>query len=175
MIGEKETGAREVSSPPVEAMLNGTECGDVSHKSPTHSFETNNSKTLLVVNENGMTDTEPPHGSVTGSNGLILTKQIQDGDSTVITDMGVSPHRTNWLPSGSATGGHTARSTSECVQNSGALRTDPSTGTVLGQGISDTKNCTASSPAPAPATITIHRARKTMSRPAVSPAQKVTH
>nr|XP_033502837.1 histone-lysine N-methyltransferase EHMT1 isoform X1 [Epinephelus lanceolatus] len=175
--GEKEIAARLASSPPAETMLNGTECDDVRHKSPTHGSATANNKTLLLVNENGIPDTEPPHGSVTGSNGFILTKQQQEGGSAATPGLGVSPHRTNWLPSGSPTGGHTAKSppasASGCTQSSGALRTDPSTGTTSGQGTPDTKNGTASSPALAPAPVTIHRARKTMSRPAVSPAQKL--
>ena len=180
--GDKEIAARLASSPPAEIMLNGTECDDTRHKSPTHGSATANNKTLLLVNENGMPDTEPPHASVTGSNGFILTKQQQqqqESGSAATPALGVSPHRTNWLPSGSPTGGHTAKSppasASGCAQSSGALRTDPSTGTTSGQETPDTKNGTASSPAPAPAPIMIHRARKTMSRPAVSPAQKVNH
>lgn len=176
-IGDKQVAARLASSPAAEAMLNGIECDDMRHKSPTHGSETGNNKTLLLVNENGTSDTEPPHGSVTGSNGFILTKQQQESSSVATPALGVSPHRTNWLPSGSPAGGHATKpipaSASGCAQSSGALRTDPSTGTTLGQGTPDTKNDTASSPVPAPATVTIHRARKTMSRPAVSPAQKV--
>uniref|UniRef100_A0A665XB91 Euchromatic histone-lysine N-methyltransferase 1b n=1 Tax=Echeneis naucrates TaxID=173247 RepID=A0A665XB91_ECHNA len=149
-------------------MLNGTECDETRHKSPAPGSATGSNKTLLLLNENGLPDMEPPHGSVTGSNGFILTKQQQQE---------VSPPRTNWLPSGTSTGGHTVKPlpalASGCVQTSGVLRTDPSTGITLGQGISDTKNGTAPSPVPAPAPVTIHRARKTMSRPAVSPAQKV--
>uniref|UniRef100_A0A8C2ZSD2 Euchromatic histone-lysine N-methyltransferase 1b n=1 Tax=Cyclopterus lumpus TaxID=8103 RepID=A0A8C2ZSD2_CYCLU len=153
--GDKEIGVRLSSSPPSETMLNGTECDTTRHKSPTHgSAAANNNKTLLLLNENGTSNVEPPHGS-----------------------QEVSPHRTNWLPSGSPTGGHAAKSppasASGCAQSSAALRTDPSTGTMSGQETPDTKNGTASSPAPPPAPVTIHRARKTMSRPAVSPAQKV--
>ncbi|XP_068430104.1 histone-lysine N-methyltransferase EHMT1 isoform X2 [Clinocottus analis] len=175
---DKEIAARLFSSPPSETMLNGTECDATRHKSPTHGSAAANNKTLLLPNENGTSDVEPPHGSVTGSNGFILTKQQQqDGGSAAKPGSGVSPHRTNWLPSGSPTGGHTAKSppasASGCAQSSGALRTDPSTGTTSGQEIPDTKNGTVSSPAPAPAPVTIHRARKTMSRPAVSPAQKL--
>ncbi|KAJ4926239.1 hypothetical protein JOQ06_008420 [Pogonophryne albipinna] len=132
---EKEVAARLAPSPPAETMLNGTECDDTRHKSPTHGSAFNN-KTLPLVNENGTT---------------------------------------NWLPSGSPTGGNRAKSPpasdSGCTQTSGALRTDPSTGTTSGPETPDTKNDTASFPAPAP--VTIHRARKTMSRPAVSPAQKL--
>ncbi|KAG7240828.1 hypothetical protein INR49_023402, partial [Caranx melampygus] len=180
--GDKDVAARLASSPAAEAMLNGTECDNTRLKSPTHGSTTSSNKTLLLVNENGLPDMEPPHASVTGSNGLILTKQQQqqqqhEGSSAAMPGLGVSPPRTNWLPSGTSAGGHTVKplpaSASGCAQPSGALRTDPSTGTTLGQGISDTKNGTALSPAPAPAPVTIHRARKTMSRPAVSPAQKL--
>lgn len=170
-IGDKET--RHVSSPAAEARLNGAECDDMRHKSPKHSSETN--KTLQLVNENGAVDTEPPHGSVTGSNGLILTKLPQEGNSAATTVMGVSPHRTNWSTSGSAAGGHPANHISGCAQSSGARRTDHGTGNTSGQGAPDTKNCTLLSPATTRATTTIHRARKTMSRPAVSPAQKVIY
>lgn len=162
-----------MSSPTAEALLNGTECDDIRHAIPKHSSETN--KTLLLVNENGAVDTEPPHGSVTGSNGLILTKLPQEGNSTTTNVMGVSPHRTNWSPSGSAAGGHVANHFSGCAQSSGARRTDHGTGNTSGQGAPDPKNCTSLSPATTRATITVHRARKTMSRPAVSPAQKVIH
>ncbi|XP_041815953.1 histone-lysine N-methyltransferase EHMT1 isoform X2 [Chelmon rostratus] len=175
--GDKEVAARLASSPAAEAMLNGTECDNMRHKSPAHSSATGNNKTLLLVNENGTSDTELPHGSVTGSNGFILTKQQQEGGSAAAAGLGVSPHRTNWLPSDSLAGGHTAipppALASGCAQSSGALRTDPSTGTTSEQGTPDTKNGTVSPPAPAPAPVTIHRARKTMSRPAVSPAQKL--
>ncbi|XP_070706429.1 histone-lysine N-methyltransferase EHMT1 [Pempheris klunzingeri] len=175
--GDRELAARLVSSPETEAMLNGTECDDTRHMSPTHGSATGSNKTLLLINENGTSDTEPPHGSFTGSNGFILAKQQQEGGSAPAASLGVSPHRTNWLPSGSQTGGHTAKplpaSVSGCAQSSGALRTDPSTGTTSGHGTLDTKNGTASPPAPAPPPVTIHRARKTMSRPAVSPAQKL--
>nr|XP_046230727.1 histone-lysine N-methyltransferase EHMT1 isoform X3 [Scatophagus argus] len=175
--GDKEVAARLASSPAAEAMLNGTECDDTRHKSPAHGFVTGNNKTLLLVNENGTSDSEPPHGSVTGSNGFILTKQQQESGSAAMSGLGVSPQRTNWLPSGSPAGGPSAKplpaSASGCAQSLGALRTDPSTGTTLGQRTADTKNGTEPPPAPPPTTITIHRARKTMSRPAVSPAQKL--
>ncbi|XP_069370216.1 histone-lysine N-methyltransferase EHMT1 isoform X3 [Paralichthys olivaceus] len=169
--GDKEVAVRLASSPAAEVMLNGIECDDTRHKSPTHGSTTGSTKTSLLLNENGMLDLEPPHASVTGSNGFIFTKQQQDGSSAAMPGLGASPHRTNWLPSGTSAGGHAVKpvSASGSAQTSGALRTDPSTGTTLGQGISDTKNGTAPSPAP----VTIHRARKTMSRPAVSPAQKL--
>ncbi|XP_069561835.1 histone-lysine N-methyltransferase EHMT1 isoform X1 [Brachyistius frenatus] len=172
--GDKEVAARLASSPAAEAMLNGTECDDTRHKSLT----TGTNKTVLLVNENGTSDMEPPHGSVTGSNGFILTKQQQqEGGAAAAPGLGVSPQRTNWLPSGSPTGGHTAKPppapASGCTPSSGALRTAPIKGTTSGQGTSETKNGTVLSPASASAPVTIHRARKTMSRPAVSPAQKL--
>ncbi|XP_040052872.2 histone-lysine N-methyltransferase EHMT1 isoform X2 [Gasterosteus aculeatus] len=179
---DKDVAARLSSSPPAEAMLNGTECDAAWRRSsPTRGSATSNNKTFLLLNENGALDAEPPHGSVTGSNGFILTKQQQDegagSGSAAKPGPGVSPHRTNWLPSGSPTGTHTTKSSpasaSGCAQSSGTLRTDPSTGTTSGQETSDTKNGTASSPVPVPAAVTIHRARKTMSRPAVTPAQKL--
>ncbi|XP_072227571.1 histone-lysine N-methyltransferase EHMT1 isoform X2 [Leuresthes tenuis] len=171
--GDKEVAARLASSPAPEAMLNGTECDDMRHKNLT----TGNNKTVLLVNENGTSDMEPPHGSVTGSNGFILVNQQQDSSAAVTPGLGVSPHRTNWLPSGSPTGAHAAKplpaSAAGCAQSSGALRTAPSTGTMSVQETSDTKNGTVSCPVPSSAPVTIHRARKTMSRPAVSPAQKL--
>ncbi|KAM3600361.1 uncharacterized protein V6R79_022076 [Siganus canaliculatus] len=174
---DKELEGRLASSPPAAVMLNGTECDDKRHKSPTHGSPTGNNKTLPLVNENGTSDSELPHGSVTGSNGFILSTPQQDAESAARAGAGLSPHRTNWLPSGSAAGGQVDKalpaSASGCAQTSGALRTDPSKGTTSGQGTSDAKNGTASLPAAAPQAITIHRARKTMSRPAVSPAQKL--
>uniref|UniRef100_A0A7N8XEW2 Euchromatic histone-lysine N-methyltransferase 1b n=1 Tax=Mastacembelus armatus TaxID=205130 RepID=A0A7N8XEW2_9TELE len=159
--GDTEAAGRMASSP--ATMLNGTECDSTRHKSPTHGSPVGAMKTSLIANENGMPDMEPPHGSVTGSNGFILTKQQQQ--------------QTNRLPSGSPTGGHGDKPVptlaSGHAQSSGAFRTDSSTGTSSGQGTSGTKNGTVPSPALVPAPVTIHRARKTMSRPAVSPAQKL--
>uniref|UniRef100_A0A667YQ51 Euchromatic histone-lysine N-methyltransferase 1b n=1 Tax=Myripristis murdjan TaxID=586833 RepID=A0A667YQ51_9TELE len=171
----KEAAARLASSPRAEAVLNGTEFDDIRHKSPTHSSSAG-SNTSLLVNENGMLETEPPHGSVTGSNGLILSKKQQEGGSPA-TGLGVAPHRTNWLPSRSTSVKFAPKSvpslTSSHAQSLDVLRTDSSAGTTSGQGTSDTKNGTAPSPAPTPPPVTIHRARKTMSRPAVSAAQKL--
>ncbi|XP_056288053.1 histone-lysine N-methyltransferase EHMT1 isoform X3 [Pseudoliparis swirei] len=180
--------ARLSSSPPPETMLNGAERDAARHKSPTRGSaalanNNNNNKTLLSPNENGTSDVEPPHGSVTGSNGFILAKPPppqQEGGAVAKPAPGVSPHRTNWLPLGSPAGGRAAKApptASGCAQSSAALRTDPGTGTASGREAPDAKNGAASPPAPPPAPppalVTIHRARKTMSRPAVSPAQKL--
>lgn len=165
-----------MSPPGTEAMLNGNEFDDTRHKNLTIS----NNKTALLVNENGMSDTEPPHGSVTGSNGFILAKQQQqDGSAAAVNPAsGVSPHRTSWSPLGQAGGGPIAKpaptALSGCGRDPGALRTATGTGTTTGQGTSDIKNGTVSSPTSPSGPATVHRARKTMSRPAVSPAQKVT-
>uniref|UniRef100_A0A3B5PZM9 EHMT1/2 cysteine-rich region domain-containing protein n=1 Tax=Xiphophorus maculatus TaxID=8083 RepID=A0A3B5PZM9_XIPMA len=148
-------------------MLNGAESEDGSRHA---DLAVSGIKT--AVNENGTAETETPHGSVTGSNGFILAKeQQQDGDAAPASGVS-SPLRTNRLPSGgSPSGGQTAKplnataAVAGCAQSSGALRTDPGTGNML-----DAKNGFASSPVTIPPPVTVHRARKTMSRPAVSPA-----
>lgn len=165
----------------VNGTYDGSEYGN-GHMSPTRSYLEGNNRSLLI-NENGMVETEPPHGSVMGSNGFILGKQQQqqqDGGPATGSGLVAAPHRTNWLPLGSTVVGHVEKtchpSAAGCAQSLGGLRTDTSAGTMSGQGMSDTetKNGTVPSPTPTPPPITIHRARKTMSRPAVSPAQKVT-
>ncbi|XP_017294050.1 histone-lysine N-methyltransferase EHMT1 isoform X2 [Kryptolebias marmoratus] len=160
--GGREVAARLGSTVAAEPMLNGTECDNATHK----NLLTGNGKAVLLPNENGTSDTEPPHGSVTGSNGLILAKQPQQQDAA---GSGPPPHRTNRSP----TGEQTAKASAGGAQSSGALRTAPSAGTASGQGTPDTKNGPALSPVPTSAPVTVHRARKTMSRPAVSPAQKL--
>uniref|UniRef100_A0A8C7KWN1 Euchromatic histone-lysine N-methyltransferase 1b n=1 Tax=Oncorhynchus kisutch TaxID=8019 RepID=A0A8C7KWN1_ONCKI len=128
-----------------------------------------------------MLETDPPHGSVTGSNGYILSKQ-QEGGSTTGTGLVAAPHRTSWLPSGTTMVGHTTTtflsSAAGHAHSPGALRTDNhQAGSPSGQGDSDTetKNGTSpsDSPAPSPLSIAIHRARKTMSRPASNQTLKV--
>uniref|UniRef100_A0A1A8R8U2 Euchromatic histone-lysine N-methyltransferase 1b n=1 Tax=Nothobranchius rachovii TaxID=451742 RepID=A0A1A8R8U2_9TELE len=165
--GDKELAARLASPLAAEVMLNGTEGDITTHK----NLLTGHNKTVLLVNENGTSDTEPPHGSVTGSNGFLLTMPLQQQEATASLGSGESPHRTNRFPSGSPTGELIAKPVpdSGSVLSSGALRTAPVTGTTLGQGAPDTIN----GPVPTTAPIAVHRARKTMSRPAVSPAQKL--
>uniref|UniRef100_A0A1A8DI31 Euchromatic histone-lysine N-methyltransferase 1b n=2 Tax=Nothobranchius kadleci TaxID=1051664 RepID=A0A1A8DI31_NOTKA len=169
--GDKELAARLASPLAAEVMLNGTEGDITTHK----NLLTGHNKTVLLVNENGTSDTEPPHGSVTGSNGFLLTMPLQQQEATASLGSGASPHRTNRSPSGSPTGELLAKPVpdSGSVLSSGALRTAPVTGTTLGQGTPDTINGPASCPVPTTAPTTVHRARKTMSRPAVSPAQKL--
>nr|XP_061836747.1 histone-lysine N-methyltransferase EHMT1 isoform X2 [Nerophis lumbriciformis] len=166
--GDRKAMDRLTPSPVAETIVNGGES-----ISPTHSSATGHNKTLSLVNENGMSDTEVPHGSVTGSNGFILTKpQQEDGSETTA----MSPHRTNRSPSSSSTGENMTKAPSPSdpgsAQTLGTLRTDPMMGTMLGKETIDSKNGaapTTTSSAP----ITIHRARKTMSRPAVSLEQKL--
>ncbi|XP_061590466.1 histone-lysine N-methyltransferase EHMT1 isoform X2 [Cololabis saira] len=167
--GDKEVADRLAASLAAEAMLNGTECDNTRHKNLT----TDNNKTGLLINENGTSDMEPPHGSVTGSNGLSLEKQQQqEGSGAATADLGVSPHRTNRMPLGL---GHTVKSPLASgsggvqTQSSGAFRTATCTGTASGQETPDTDNGTASCLSPA----SLHRARKAMPGPAVSPAQKL--
>nr|XP_057920138.1 histone-lysine N-methyltransferase EHMT1 [Doryrhamphus excisus] len=174
--GEIKVMDRLTSSPVAEAIVNGSECDNARHNSPTHSSATGHNKTLSLINENGMPDTETPHGSVIGSNGFILTKPQQEDRPESTPDMAVAPHRTNRSPSSSTTGVHMTKapppSASGPAQTLGTLRTDPIIGTTLGQETLDSKNGaapTTTSSAP----IMIHRARKTMSRPAVTLEQKL--
>ncbi|KAK7896836.1 hypothetical protein WMY93_022161 [Mugilogobius chulae] len=132
---EQPNGDRWVSSPAAQALLNGDDCGE--HKTISTPAKT------LAVSENGTP--EPPHGSVTGSNGLTLSQ----------TQSSLSPHRTNRPTAGP----HTDTSPSPspvCGDSRNSLRTDP--------GPAGSKNGPP---------VQVHRARKTMSRPAVSQAQKL--
>lgn len=174
---EASPSARLCSS--LDVVPNGVECDSARHWSPKRSSEMDGEEGKLWAKENGVSDPEPPHGSVVGSNGFILAKpqqqQQQGMNSSSVKP--ASPHRTNCLPSGS-------------------LRTGPSARAALGQATADTRNRPAWNPAipdsnpalnpastsgsasgstsaPTAPAVTIHRARKTMSRPAVSPAQKV--
>uniref|UniRef100_A0A674EQD0 Euchromatic histone-lysine N-methyltransferase 1b n=1 Tax=Salmo trutta TaxID=8032 RepID=A0A674EQD0_SALTR len=127
-----------------------------------------------------MMETDLPHGSTTGSNGYILSKQQQEeGSSTGST---AAPHRTSWLPSGTTMIEHAAKTfpslAAGCGHSLGAIRTDTQHAASLsGQGTSDaeTKNGTSASdsPAPSPQSIAIHRARKTMSMPASNQTLKL--
>uniref|UniRef100_A0A8C7QSH2 Euchromatic histone-lysine N-methyltransferase 1b n=1 Tax=Oncorhynchus mykiss TaxID=8022 RepID=A0A8C7QSH2_ONCMY len=149
------------------------------HKNPTPLVSQANGS--QAATENGMMETDLPHGSTTGSNGYILSKQQEGGSSTGST---AAPHRTSWLPSGTTMIGHAAKTfpslADGCGHSLGAIRTDTQqAGSPSGQGTSDaeTKNGTSAndSPAPSPQSIAIHRARKTMSIPASNQTLKVTN
>uniref|UniRef100_A0A8C7L6E2 Histone-lysine N-methyltransferase EHMT1-like n=1 Tax=Oncorhynchus kisutch TaxID=8019 RepID=A0A8C7L6E2_ONCKI len=159
------------SSPRAEAELNGTyesaELGN-RHKNPTPLVSQANGS--QAATENGMMETDLPHGSTTGSNGYILSKQQEGG--------------TSWLPSGTTMIGHATKTfpslAAGCDHSLGAIRTDTQhAGSPSGQGTSDseTKNGPSAndSPAPSPQSIAIHRARKTMSMPASNQTLKVTN
>uniref|UniRef100_A0A674ERH1 Euchromatic histone-lysine N-methyltransferase 1b n=1 Tax=Salmo trutta TaxID=8032 RepID=A0A674ERH1_SALTR len=148
------------------------------HRNPTPLVSQANGSQVAI--ENGMMETDLPHGSTTGSNGYILSKQQQEeGSSTGST---AAPHRTSWLPSGTTMIEHAAKTfpslAAGCGHSLGAIRTDTQHAASLsGQGTSDaeTKNGTSASdsPAPSPQSIAIHRARKTMSMPASNQTLKV--
>ncbi|XP_057675316.1 histone-lysine N-methyltransferase EHMT1 isoform X2 [Corythoichthys intestinalis] len=161
------------SAPVAEPVLNGTESDNSRHNSPTYCSSTGHSKAPSLVNENGTSDMETPHGSVTGSNGFILVKPQQEESSQTTPALAVSPHRTNRPISNASTGVHVTKPSSPSASGSpqtlGALRTDPITS---GQETMDSKNGTA--PAITASTpLMVHRARKTMSRPAVTLEQKL--
>uniref|UniRef100_A0A8C7L4Y8 Histone-lysine N-methyltransferase EHMT1-like n=1 Tax=Oncorhynchus kisutch TaxID=8019 RepID=A0A8C7L4Y8_ONCKI len=171
-----------LESPMCSAELNGTyesaELGN-RHKNPTPLVSQANGS--QAATENGMMETDLPHGSTTGSNGYILSKQQEGGSSTGLT---AAPHRTSWLPSGTTMIGHATKTfpslAAGCDHSLGAIRTDTQhAGSPSGQGTSDseTKNGPSAndSPAPSPQSIAIHRARKTMSMPASNQTLKVTN
>lgn len=126
------------------------------------------SSTQSHTMENGLSETEPPHGSTVGSNGYILSKPQDDSPAT--------QHRTTWSPKGTSPIGYAAKtlplSATSQTQGQGALRTNASTGPSLAEGQleNETKNGTATN---TPPRVTVHRARKTMSRPASNHALKV--
>lgn len=128
------------------------------------------SSTQSHAMENGLSETDPPHGSTVGSNGYILHKAQDDSPTT--------QHRTNCSPKGNSPVGYATKTlplsaTSQTqTQGQEALRTNTSTGPSLAVVCleNETKNGTATS---APPRVTVHRARKTMSRPASNHALKV--
>uniref|UniRef100_A0A672MZ87 Histone-lysine N-methyltransferase EHMT1-like n=1 Tax=Sinocyclocheilus grahami TaxID=75366 RepID=A0A672MZ87_SINGR len=118
--------------------------------------------------ENGLSETEPPHGSTVGSNGYILSKQQEDTVS--------APHRTNWSPVGGSTLGHGTKSSPTSAstlrppdQGSSNSTASPGPNPIERQADTETKNGIVSNTPPP----TIHRARKTMSRPASNQSLKV--
>uniref|UniRef100_A0A672SK01 Histone-lysine N-methyltransferase EHMT1-like n=1 Tax=Sinocyclocheilus grahami TaxID=75366 RepID=A0A672SK01_SINGR len=118
--------------------------------------------------KNGLSETELPHGSTVGSNGYILSKQQENTVS--------APHRTNWSPIGGSTLGHGTKSlpTSASTlrppdQGSSNSAASPGPSPTERRAETETKNGTVSNTPPP----TIHRARKTMSRPASNQTLKV--
>uniref|UniRef100_A0A671NX70 Histone-lysine N-methyltransferase EHMT1-like n=1 Tax=Sinocyclocheilus anshuiensis TaxID=1608454 RepID=A0A671NX70_9TELE len=118
--------------------------------------------------ENGLSETEPPHGSTVGSNGYILSKQQEDTVS--------APHRTNWSPVGGSTLGHGTKSSPTSAstlrppdQGSSNSTASPGPSPIERRADTETKNGIVSNTPPP----TIHRARKTMSRPASNQSLKL--
>uniref|UniRef100_A0A672SHS2 Histone-lysine N-methyltransferase EHMT1-like n=2 Tax=Sinocyclocheilus grahami TaxID=75366 RepID=A0A672SHS2_SINGR len=118
--------------------------------------------------KNGLSETELPHGSTVGSNGYILSKQQENTVS--------APHRTNWSPIGGSTLGHGTKSlpTSASTlrppdQGSSNSAASPGPSPTERRAETETKNGTVSNTPPP----TIHRARKTMSRPASNQTLKL--
>ncbi|XP_057215572.1 histone-lysine N-methyltransferase EHMT1 isoform X2 [Triplophysa rosa] len=148
--------------------LNGT-YENTDTKRSEQDLSTQGSSVRSSAMENGLLDTELPHGSTVGSNGFILSKQQEDTIS--------SPHRTNWSPVGGSTLGQgtknipsapsTLQSPDQCSPktdtNPGPMQTERRAET-------ETKNGIVSN---APPPVTIHRARKTMSRPASNQTLKL--
>ncbi|XP_035247024.1 histone-lysine N-methyltransferase EHMT1 isoform X3 [Anguilla anguilla] len=118
------------------------------------------------IRENGVVDGDPPHGSVTGSNGFILGGQ-QEEEGGAAAAAAAASHRTSGSPAGAALAGHAAKTLPPSsgparARNIGASKTDTGAGVGVG-GATETKNGTAQPPSQP---VTVHRARKTMARPA---------
>ncbi|CAL8279501.1 unnamed protein product [Merluccius merluccius] len=167
---DHEAASRLSLSPRPEALLNGMDL-DHAPKGATHCCSPGPG---ALISGNGTAHLDTPHGSVTGSNGFILDKR----GGGCLPDEGVSPCRTNWLPSGATLTGHPAKPSPHPgrANSSDASQSDGDAGVTPGHAVSETRNVpgvSATSTPPPPPPVTIHRARKTMSRPAVSLAQKL--
>uniref|UniRef100_A0A8C5FLZ9 Euchromatic histone-lysine N-methyltransferase 1b n=1 Tax=Gadus morhua TaxID=8049 RepID=A0A8C5FLZ9_GADMO len=169
---DHEAASRLSPSSRPETLLNGMEL-DHGPKSATHCFSAG---PVSFISGNGTSHLVAPHGSVVGSNGFILDKRGGGGS----TDGGISPCRTNWLPPGATLTAHSAKSPPPPVSpvhanSSDAWQSDGDAGIGSGRRTPETTNVpglSATSTGTPPPPVTIHRARKTMSRPAVSLAQK---
>ncbi|XP_030197721.1 histone-lysine N-methyltransferase EHMT1 isoform X1 [Gadus morhua] len=170
---DHEAASRLSPSSRPETLLNGMEL-DHGPKSATHCFSAG---PVSFISGNGTSHLVAPHGSVVGSNGFILDKRGGGGS----TDGGISPCRTNWLPPGATLTAHSAKSPPPPVSpvhanSSDAWQSDGDAGIGSGRRTPETTNVpglSATSTGTPPPPVTIHRARKTMSRPAVSLAQKL--
>ncbi|XP_062409434.1 histone-lysine N-methyltransferase EHMT1 isoform X6 [Sardina pilchardus] len=144
----------------VDAEINGT------HEN-TDMGKSHGSDGRSRLTENGVMEIDPPHGSVMGSNGYVLSKPQQD--------TAAAQHRTNWSPTGTTSAGHAAKTLPSAALRActlGTQKTDTSALPALGEGKieTETKNGTGLSTPPPPV---IHRARKTMSRPASNQTLKI--
>lgn len=169
-LGLKEPSVRCAEPSKTAEELNGTVKSTESNSAlkVQQEIEVQRLSTQSHAIENGLSETDPPHGSTVGSNGYILIK-AQD-------DLPATQHRTNWSSKGSSPIGYAAKTlpspaTSQTL-GQGALRTNTSTGPGLADGRLDNeaKNGTSTD---TPPRVTVHRARKTMSRPASNHTLKV--
>uniref|UniRef100_A0A8C9VIG5 [histone H3]-lysine(9) N-methyltransferase n=1 Tax=Scleropages formosus TaxID=113540 RepID=A0A8C9VIG5_SCLFO len=158
-----------------EGELNGTCEGSESakgHQSSSHREPQDSrlghqvdSGSQSCLSENGLPESDPPHGTMTGSNGLVLSKQQPEG--------GAATHRTSGSPAGTALVGHATKTMPSAsalpaarARNPATAKTDAGIGTGVAKDSlveTETKNGTTQEPPPV---VTIHRARKTMARPA---------
>ncbi|XP_037401763.1 histone-lysine N-methyltransferase EHMT1 isoform X2 [Pygocentrus nattereri] len=158
--GDEDCLNRKMEPVKTDAELNGTYESTETGKAQ-QGLSVQESPTQSQAMENGLSETDPPHGSTVGSNGYILNKHQEDTPAT--------QHRTSWSPVGTSAIGHASKTLPPLVksqhQGQAPLRTDMSKGPSLAEGRSEkeTKNGTTSN---TPPPVTIHRARKTMSRPA---------
>ncbi|XP_076836898.1 histone-lysine N-methyltransferase EHMT1 isoform X2 [Brachyhypopomus gauderio] len=164
---DEDRSSRPAEPSKTNTDMNGTDEG-ADARSAQRGCSVQGSPAPSQAMENGLPETDPPHGSTVGSNGYILSKGQEDSPT--------AQHRTSWSPMGTSTAGHASKtlppSATPQPQGPGTLRTDTSTGPSLAEGRSgkETKNGTASN---TPPPVTIHRARKTMSRPASNQPLKI--
>ncbi|XP_028827754.1 histone-lysine N-methyltransferase EHMT1 isoform X2 [Denticeps clupeoides] len=149
-VGDGEDAVGQVTtSPRVDAEVNGVcENSEMlkSHIPQGHPW----------ITENGVVETTPPHASTVGSNGCILKPR---------DDAGNTPPRTNWSPSGANSPMGLAAKTVPLK----AKKTDSSLAAPEGRGDTETKT----GPVPKPSAPPVHRARKTMNRPASNHTLKI--
>lgn len=154
--GEEGVMDRHSEPPRGEVELNGTYERPGAGKSPHDSDpraggRQGDASETSGIRENGVAEVDPPHGSVIGSNGFILSGQQKEGGAS---------HRTSGSPTGTSRVGHATKTLPPSsglarARNLAASKTDTGSG-----GETETKNGMAKPP------VTVHRARKTMARPA---------
>ncbi|XP_055036991.2 histone-lysine N-methyltransferase EHMT1 isoform X2 [Misgurnus anguillicaudatus] len=156
---DHSNGRADPLSKPAE--LNGT-YKNTDTKRSEQDLSTQGSPARSSVMENELLETELPHGSTVGSNGYILSKQKEDTVST--------PHRTNWSPIGGSTLGQGTKNSPSATSTlrspeQGSPNIDTSLGPIPNERRAETETKNGIAPN-TPPPVTIHRARKTMSRPA---------
>uniref|UniRef100_A0A8C9VE50 Euchromatic histone-lysine N-methyltransferase 1b n=1 Tax=Scleropages formosus TaxID=113540 RepID=A0A8C9VE50_SCLFO len=176
---DEEPSERQGGVARSEGELNGTCEGSESakgHQSSSHREPQDSrlghqvdSGSQSCLSENGLPESDPPHGTMTGSNGLVLSKQQPEG--------GAATHRTSGSPAGTALVGHATKTMPSAsalpaarARNPATAKTDAGIGTGVAKDSlveTETKNGTTQEPPPV---VTIHRARKTMARPASNQA-----